>query len=66
MATIFLKKKKCLYWNTQKWNFFEHSFVHENVQVYELVCEIFFEISLNFFKNCPRLIQGVSKKKKNR
>ncbi len=31
--------------------------VHENIKVYyESVCEIFFEISLNFFKNCPQLI----------
>ncbi len=30
--------------------------VHENIKIYEPVCEIFVEISLNFFKNCPQLI----------
>ncbi len=30
--------------------------VHENIKVYEPVSKIFFEISLNFFKNCPELI----------
>ncbi len=29
--------------------------VHEEVKVYEPVCDFFFEISLNFFKNGPQL-----------
>ncbi len=37
---------------------FLNTVAHENVKVYmnQLVCEIFFEIFLNFFKNCPQLI----------
>ncbi len=51
------KKTLFVYWDTPwKWNFSKCSCAWECKSIYEPLCEYFFEISLNVFKNCPQLI----------